>query len=164
MEAGRRGYAGDLPPLETNLFFRWRLDDPNHVEISVEIRFCEQAVRRVHVMSHPDFQPTLVGPTIAIRPIASDDWPELYAAGSDPEIWKVHPVPNRYTEPEFRKFFDGALNSKMGFVFVDRANGRRIPLDWHRQKPDSFRRVEFSQVLASGSRCAAYPCRAISRF
>ena len=77
-------------------------------------------------MSHPDYQPTLVGPTITVRPIASDDWPELFTAGSDPEIWKVHPVPDRYSEPEFRKFFDGALHSGMGFVFVDRANGRLI--------------------------------------
>jgi len=77
-------------------------------------------------MSDPDFQPTLVGPTITIRPIASDDWPELFAAGSDPEIWKVHPVPDRYTEPGFRKFFDGALDSGMGFVFVDRASARLI--------------------------------------
>jgi RimJ/RimL family protein N-acetyltransferase len=77
-------------------------------------------------MSHPDFQPTLIGPTITIRPILQQDWPELFAAGSDPEIWKVHPVPHRYTEPEFRKFFDGAVASKMGFVFVDRATGRLI--------------------------------------
>jgi RimJ/RimL family protein N-acetyltransferase len=49
-------------------------------------------------MSQPDFQPTLVGPTITIRPIAADDWPDLFAAGSDPKIWEVHPVPDRYTE------------------------------------------------------------------
>ena len=77
-------------------------------------------------MTHPDFQPTLIGPTITIRPIVSGDWTELYAAGSDPEIWKVHPVSNRYTETEFRKFFDGAVHSKMGFVFVERASGRLI--------------------------------------
>jgi N-acetyltransferase len=77
-------------------------------------------------MSQPDFRPTLVGPTVIIRPISANDWPDLFAAGSDPEIWKVHPVPNRYTEPEFRKFFDGAVNSKMGFVFVDRATDRLI--------------------------------------
>jgi hypothetical protein len=64
-------------------------------------------------MPHPDFQPTLVGPTITVRPIASSDWTELFAAGSDPEIWKVHPVPDRYTEPAFRKFFDGAVDCKM---------------------------------------------------
>jgi len=77
-------------------------------------------------MSPPDFQPTLVGPNISIRPIEPDDWAELYAAGSDPKIWEVHPVSNRYTEPEFRKFFDGAVKSKMGFVFVDRVTCRLI--------------------------------------
>ena len=40
-------------------------------------------------MSKPDFQPTLVGPTITVRPITPGDWTELYAAGSDPEIWKA---------------------------------------------------------------------------
>lgn len=77
-------------------------------------------------MSQPDFQPTLVGPTVTIRPISADDWTELFAAGADPEIWKVHPVRDRYTEPAFRKFFDGAVNSKMAFVFVDRATDRLI--------------------------------------
>src|SRR5258705_10123176 len=77
-------------------------------------------------MSQPDFQPTLVGPRITIRPSPRVDWPELFAAGSDPKIWEVHPVPDRYTEAEFRKFFDGAVKSKMGFVFVDRATGRLI--------------------------------------
>jgi RimJ/RimL family protein N-acetyltransferase len=77
-------------------------------------------------MSQPDFQPTLVGPNISIRPIEPDDWAELYAAGSDPKIWELHPVSNRYAEPEFRKFFDSAIKSKMGFAFVDRASGRLI--------------------------------------
>ena len=44
-----------------------------------------------------------------VHPIAAGDWAELFAAGSDPKIWEVHPVPDRYTEAEFRKFFDGAL-------------------------------------------------------
>jgi RimJ/RimL family protein N-acetyltransferase len=77
-------------------------------------------------MSQPDFQPTLTGPSITVRPIATGDWPELFAAASDPEIWKVHPVPDRHTEAGFRKFFDGAVDSKMGFVFVDRASSRLI--------------------------------------
>jgi RimJ/RimL family protein N-acetyltransferase len=77
-------------------------------------------------MPDPDFQPTLTGPTIIIRPIAADDWSELFAVGSDPKIWEAHPVRLRYTEPEFRKYFDGAISSKMAFVFVDRATGRLI--------------------------------------
>ena len=77
-------------------------------------------------MSQPDFQPTLSGPTVMVRPITADDWTELFVAGSDPEIWKVHPVRDRYTEAGFRKFFDSAVDSKVGFVFVDRATGRLI--------------------------------------
>jgi hypothetical protein len=77
-------------------------------------------------MSPPDFQPTLVGPSMSVRPISKDDWTDMFAAGSDPEIWKVHPVPDRYTEAGFRKFFDGAVDSRMGFAFVDRATGRII--------------------------------------
>ena len=74
-------------------------------------------------MSQPDFQPTLTGPTVIVRPVAAADWPELFAAGSDPEIWKVHPRSDRYTEPVFRDYFDGAVASKMAFVFVDRSTG-----------------------------------------
>ncbi len=77
-------------------------------------------------MFAPDLQPTLVGPSITIRPIATSDWTELFAAGSDPKIWEVHPVRDRHTEPGFRKFFDQAVKSKMAFVFVDRAAERLI--------------------------------------
>jgi N-acetyltransferase len=77
-------------------------------------------------MSEPDFQPPLTGPTVIVRPVMASDWAELFAAGSDPEIWKVHPIPDRYTEAAFRQFFDSAVASKMGFVFVDRATNRLI--------------------------------------
>ena len=77
-------------------------------------------------MTQPDFQPTLTGPTVIVRPVTAADWAELFAAGSDPEIWKVHPSPDRYTEPAFRQYFDGAVASNMAFVFVDRSTGRLI--------------------------------------
>jgi N-acetyltransferase len=77
-------------------------------------------------MPAPDFQPTLTGPTVIVRPVSADDWTALFAAGSDPEIWKVHPIPDRYTERAFREYFDGALASRMGFVFVDRSTGQLI--------------------------------------
>jgi hypothetical protein len=66
-------------------------------------------------MPEPDFRPTLTGPTVIVRPVVPADWQEMFAAGSDPAIWEVHPIPDRYTEPAFRKFFDGAAESKMGF-------------------------------------------------
>ena len=77
-------------------------------------------------MPPPDFQPVLTGPTVTLRPISADDWPALYAAGSDPGIWKVHPVPDRYTEANLRKFFDGAVESRKGFAIVDRATAKLI--------------------------------------
>jgi RimJ/RimL family protein N-acetyltransferase len=77
-------------------------------------------------MAQPDFQPTLTGPTVIVRPVAASDWAELFAAGSDPEIWKVHPRSNRYTEPAFREYFDSAVASNMAFVFVDRSTNRLI--------------------------------------
>jgi RimJ/RimL family protein N-acetyltransferase len=77
-------------------------------------------------MSQPDLQPVLTGPTVIVRPISADDWSELFAAASDPEIWKLHPRSDRYTEPAFRLFFDSAVESKMAFVFVDRATNRLI--------------------------------------
>jgi N-acetyltransferase len=83
--------------------------------------------KRYHsTMSQPDFQPTLTGPTVVVRPITAADWPGLFAAGSDPEVWKLHPRSDRYTEPVFRAYFDGAVVSKMAFVFVDRATNRLI--------------------------------------
>ena len=88
--------------------------------------FCAAKKRYDAGMSQPDFQPTLTGPTVIVRPVAASDWAELFAAGSDPEIWKVHPLSNRYTEPVFREYFDGAVASNMAFVFVDRSTGRLI--------------------------------------
>ena len=58
-----------------------------------------------------DFQPTLVGPHVIVRPIAATDWHELFAVAADPEIWALHPMTNRHTEPVFRVFFDGAIAS-----------------------------------------------------
>ena len=74
----------------------------------------------------PDLQPTLTGETILIRPLSSDDWPALFAAASDPLIWEVHPARDRYKEDVFRKFFDGAMESKSAFAFFERDSGAII--------------------------------------
>ena len=73
-----------------------------------------------------DLQPTLIGPRVTIRPIAPSDWQEMFAAASDPEIWTLHPASDRYKEPVFRKFFDGAIASGSGFAFVERESGKII--------------------------------------
>ena len=73
-----------------------------------------------------EFQPTLTGPRLMVRSIASADWDEMFVAAGDPEIWATHPASDRYLESEFREFFDSALASGSAFAFVDRRNGRII--------------------------------------
>jgi N-acetyltransferase len=73
-----------------------------------------------------DLQPTLIGPRVTIRPIAQEDWQEMFAAASDPEIWTLHPANDRYKEDVFRKYFDGAIASGSGFSFVERESGKII--------------------------------------
>ena len=88
-------------------------------------------------MSAPDLQPTLTGETVLLRPLKPEDWAALFAAAADPKIWEVHPVPDRYTEPVFRKYFDGAIASGGAFAFVDRASGAIVGSSrYHDYKPE----------------------------
>ncbi len=68
----------------------------------------------------------LVGERLEIRPLIEADWPALYEAASDPDIWAQHPASDRYLEPVFRQFFDDALASGLAFVVVDRVSGSVI--------------------------------------
>jgi len=76
--------------------------------------------------TQPDWQPLLVGETVALRPLASDDWKEMFAAASDPLIWAVHPVRDRYEEPVFRRNFDEALASGSALAILERSTGAII--------------------------------------
>ena len=73
-----------------------------------------------------DLQPVLTGDTIELRPLREEDFPALYAVASDPLIWEQHPEPDRCTEPVFREFFRGAIESGGAFVVLDRTDGRFI--------------------------------------
>lgn len=70
-------------------------------------------------MAEPDLQPSLVGPTLTVRPLKSSDWRGLFTAAADPKVWEQHPSSDRYQEPVFRAYFDGAIATQSAFVFVD---------------------------------------------
>jgi len=114
-------------------------------------------------MSQPDFQPTLVGSTVTVRPIAAADWRELFAAGADPDIWKVHPSPDRYIEPAFRKFFDGAVDSKMSFVFADRATGRLIGSSRYHGHDPALSEIEIGWTFLARSHWGGATNREVTR-
>ena len=73
-----------------------------------------------------DLQPRLQGELIELRPLAPDDWDELFAVASDSLIWKQHPERDRYKEDVFGVFFKGALESGGAFVIIDRKTQHMI--------------------------------------
>jgi N-acetyltransferase len=73
-----------------------------------------------------ELQPHLIGELIELRPLAPDDWDDLFAVASDPLIWEQHPARDRYKEEVFRVFFQGALDSGGAFVAIDRATQKVI--------------------------------------
>ena len=70
-----------------------------------------------------DMQPTLIGPALLMRAATPDDWDGLYAIGSDPSIWALHPAPGRWREPAFRAYVDEGLASGGMLVAVEQASG-----------------------------------------
>jgi len=66
-----------------------------------------------------DLQPHLRGELIELRPLAPDDWEELFVAASDSLIWEQHPERDRYKEDVFRGFFKEALASGGAFAVID---------------------------------------------
>jgi RimJ/RimL family protein N-acetyltransferase len=56
-----------------------------------------------------------------LRPLAPQDFDELFAAASDPLLWALHPDPARGTREGFTRYFDGALKSNACLVAIDAA-------------------------------------------
>jgi RimJ/RimL family protein N-acetyltransferase len=73
----------------------------------------------------PDWQPTLVGETILLRPTQTYDREEMQIAASDPLIWAVHPAP-RHRPEAFRDYFDQGLAGGTMLTIVERSTGAII--------------------------------------
>lgn len=58
-----------------------------------------------------EFQPTLRGRLIDLRPLRPGDFDALFAVASDPLIWEQHPDKTRCTPAGFRRFFDESIAS-----------------------------------------------------
>lgn len=66
-----------------------------------------------------DFQPTLHGALLDLRPAATEHFEALFAVVSDREIWAMHPAHDRWWEPVFRIFLDEALADWGGLLAID---------------------------------------------
>ena len=85
-----------------------RLSRPSHADVSFE------------------YQPTLKGTLVELRPLRRDDYDDLYACAADPRVWEQHPQSNRYEEEMFRRFFRDALRSGGALTARDAATQRII--------------------------------------
>ena len=73
-----------------------------------------------------DYQPTLSGDLLEMRPYTEADWDALFAAASDPLIWEVHPNTNRHEEAVFRASITDALGDQNGLVARLQSDGRVV--------------------------------------
>lgn len=101
------------------------------------------------MQSNFEFQPTLIGPRIIVRPIAPTDWDAMFAAAADPKIWEQHPAPDRYKEADFREYFDGALASGAAFAFVDEQSGKVIGSSRYHEYDPVAREIEIGWTFLS---------------
>ena len=73
-----------------------------------------------------DYQPTLTGNFVELRPLRFEDRADLYAVASDPLVWEQHPVKNRHEEAGFRDFFFESLASGGALLARDAEDQRVI--------------------------------------
>ena len=72
-----------------------------------------------------DYQPTLKGTLVELRPLCAGDFDDLYSVAADPLIWEQHPVRNRNEIGPFREFFQDALGSG-GALIATAARTQRV--------------------------------------
>ncbi|MBP2548983.1 RimJ/RimL family protein N-acetyltransferase [Neorhizobium galegae] len=89
-------------------------------------------------MFRPGFdpQPSLQGPSIAIRPLRHDDWDGLFAAAGHPAVWAGHPASDRYTREKFEPYFGLLLESGGTVAVIDRAKQAIIGCSRYYLAPD----------------------------
>ena len=66
-EAGWREDGADLGEMRSGIFLPRNLDDPNHVEMAGEIRFCAQRVWRCFWMQDRGPKRSLICPVVELR-------------------------------------------------------------------------------------------------
>lgn len=73
-----------------------------------------------------DFQPTLTGSLVELRPLRLEDEGDLFAVASDPLIWEQHLVRDRYKPAVFSDLFRESIASGGALAALDRTTGRII--------------------------------------
>ena len=70
--------------------------------------------------------PTLEGKALLLRPLVTKDFDALYAAASDPEIWRLHPNSDRWQLPAFSEYFTKGTTEHQALAVLDRDTNQII--------------------------------------
>lgn len=70
-----------------------------------------------------NLQPILKNETVILQPLSENDFDELYAVASDPEIWEQHPSKERWKRPVFQTYYEGAMQSGGALKIIDVKSG-----------------------------------------
>ena len=73
-----------------------------------------------------DFQPTLEGRAVKLRPLLKSDFEALFKASSDPLIWEQLPRSKRYQRDVFEAFFKESLSLETTLVIEERKSGETV--------------------------------------
>lgn len=71
-------------------------------------------------------QPALQTDALQLLPLQDSDFADLYAVAADPAVWAQHPNKDRWQQPVFTTFFEGALQSQGAFKIVDKTTGATL--------------------------------------
>lgn len=102
-------------------------------------------------ISTPIWQPTLEGPHLVATPLQPADFDALFAAASDPAIWELHPVRDRYTRPKFDIYFQTGIASGGALLVKDRASGAVVGSSRFTAHDPSKRTVEIGYTFLARS-------------
>ena len=98
-----------------------------------------------------DYQPTLRGELLELRPLCAEDYDALYAVASDPLIWEQHPDKTRHQPAGFGAFFQEALASGGALVAIDTRTGSIIGSSRFHQYDEASAEVEIGWTFLARS-------------
>ncbi|WP_144118432.1 GNAT family N-acetyltransferase [Catellatospora sichuanensis] len=98
-----------------------------------------------------EFQPTLTGELVHVRPLRAADFVDLYAVAADPLLWAQHPQQDRHQQDVFRRFFLDALSSGGALAVVDAVDRRVIGTSRYHGHDPQRREIEIGWTFLARS-------------
>ena len=83
-----------------------------------------------------NISPTLVGPSIKLRPLTEHDRSALRDVAADPEIWKQHPASDRFRQEIFDPYFDYLLEAGGTLLALDKNTNQTVGCSRFYEAPD----------------------------